>query len=271
MSPPDSSLTILYADDRIVAIHKPAGLLVHRSNIDRHETRFALQMLRDQLRREVYPVHRLDKPTSGVLLFALDRETCRDLSAQFEAGVVRKRYLAIVRGHPPAEFTIDHPLASIDDEPGARKAPAGDAQPALTRGRSLALAELPVQVDRYPTSRYALVELEPATGRRHQLRRHLKHASHPIIGDTTYGNGRRNRLFLERFAVGRLLLACIGLALPHPGTGLPLIIRAAPSSDFMLVARALGWAAVAESSVTVPYGSGATAPGQPSQSFILPV
>lgn len=271
MSPPDSSLTILYADDRIVAIHKPAGLLVHRSNLDRHETRFALQMLRDQLRREVYPVHRLDKPTSGVLLFALDRETCRDLSAQFEAGRVRKRYLAIVRGHPPAEFIIDHPLASIDDEPGGRKAPAGDAQPAVTRGRLLARTELPLQVDRYPTSRYALVELEPVTGRRHQLRRHLKHATHPVIGDTTYGKGRHNRLFLERFGVGRLLLACVGLEFQHPDTGVPLAVHALPASDYMQVTRALGWDAVAESSVTASQGPRTIASDQPSQSFILPV
>lgn len=235
-------LPILYQDDRLVAIHKPSGLLVHRSVLDRHETRFAVQMLRDQLGRHVYPLHRLDKGTSGVLLFALDRETAARVGADFESRAVRKRYVAIVRGHPPADGVIDHALSRRHDD--AEHVPAGattEAQSAITRYRTLAAAELPVRVDRYPTSRYALLALEPETGRRHQLRRHLKHVSHPIIGDATFGKGRHNRLFAELFGVSRLLLACVGMQLTHPWDRRALALECPPSDDFAHVMTQLGW------------------------------
>ena len=141
------SLPILYRDDSLIAIHKPAGLLVHRSALDRHETRFALQILRDQIGQKVYPVHRLDKGTSGVLLFALDREIGRLLSSRFERGEVAKRYLAVVRGHPPESGEIDHPLSRMADE-HAGIAASDTAQPAHTRYRRLATVELPYRVDR---------------------------------------------------------------------------------------------------------------------------
>jgi tRNA pseudouridine65 synthase len=126
------SLPIIFRDDSLIAIHKPAGLLVHRSVLDRHETRFALQMLRDQIGQPVYPVHRLDKGTSGVLLFALDREVGRLLNSQFERGEVSKRYVAVVRGHPPEAGEIDHPLQRMADE-HAGIAARGAAQAAHTR------------------------------------------------------------------------------------------------------------------------------------------
>ena len=236
-------LPVIYRDDSLIAIHKPAGLLVHRSELDRHETRFALQMLRDQIGRAVYPAHRLDKGTSGVLLFALSSEVAHQLYGQFERGEVAKRYLAVVRGHPPAAGEIDHPLKRLaDDHAGI----AGDApaQPALTRYRRLATVELPYRVDRYPSSRYALLELAPLTGRRHQLRRHMKHIAHPIIGDATHGKGRHNRLFQTVFGSHRLLLAATELCLRHPLDGRALCLRAAPAADFAEVARRLGWAAV---------------------------
>lgn len=238
-------LDILHRDEHLVAIHKPSGLLVHRSALDAHEERFAVQMLRDQIGRHVHPVHRLDKGTSGVLLFALDRDTAALLAAQFETRQVAKRYLAIVRGHPAEAGVIDHPLTRRFDP--AERMPANHdpaPQPALTRYRRLATVELPHAVDRYPTSRYALVELEPETGRRHQLRRHLKHIAHPIIGDATFGKGRHNRLFRDLFGSDRLLLACIRLALRHPHSGAPLVLTAAPAADFTAVAAALGWEAM---------------------------
>lgn len=235
-------LPILYQDDHLVAIHKPAGLLVHRSALDAHETRFAVQMLRDQLGQHVFPVHRLDKGTSGVLLFALDRDTLSRLAALFETHAPHRRYVAVVRGHPPLSGLIDHPLSRRHDEaehlpPGASEAP----RPARTAFRTLATVELPHRVDRYPSSRYALVSLAPQTGRRHQLRRHLKHLSHPIIGDATYGKGRHNRLFQQLFGSSRLLLASTLLAFDHPWSGTPLQLEAAPAADFMQVIDALGW------------------------------
>lgn len=236
------SLPIIYRNASLIAIHKPAGLLVHRSVLDRHETRFALQILRDQIGHKVYPVHRLDKGTSGVLLFALDREAGRTLTRQFERGEISKRYLAIVRGHPPESGEIDHPLARMADEHSGIAA-SNSAQPAHTRYRRLATVELPYRVDRYPSSRYALVELQPLTGRWHQLRRHMKHIAHPVIGDATHGKGRHNRLFQELFGYQRLLLAATEMRLAHPVSGEVLCLQAGLAADFAEVASRLGWSA----------------------------
>lgn len=246
-------LPILYQDDCLVAVHKPAGLLVHRSPLAAHDERFAVQLVRDQIGRRVHPAHRLDRGTSGVLVFALDRDTAARLGNAFETRQVGKRYLAVVRGHPAAAGLIDHPLARRYDEAERIPAGASDApQSALTRYRRLATAELPYAVDRYPTSRYALLELNPETGRRHQLRRHLKHVAHPIIGDATYGKGRHNRLFREVFGSGRLLLACVELTLAHPHSGAPLVLRAAPDGDFAAVLDRLGWGEAAAACLSVP-------------------
>lgn len=238
------ALPVLYRDDWLIAVHKPAGLLVHRSDLDRHETRFAVQMLRDQIGRPVWPVHRLDRGTSGVLLFALDPAIGAQLGGQFERGEVAKTYLAVVRGHPWEAGVIDHPLAPLaDTHAGIRGGRA--RQPAVTRYRRLATVELPHAVDRYPTSRYALVELQPLTGRRHQLRRHMKHIAHPIIGDATHGKGRHNRLFAELFGCRRMLLAAVALRLRHPVDAGELLLRAPPAEDFERVLVSLGWDGIA--------------------------
>ncbi len=236
------TLPILYRDEHLVAVHKPSGLLVHRTCLDRHETRFAVQILRDQLGQHVHPVHRLDRGTSGVLLFALDRDVCSRLAAQFETQQVEKTYLAVVRGHPAPEGIIDHPLTRQFDAYEFRPAEATDeAQDAVTRFRRLATTELPYAVDRYPSSRYALLELAPLTGRRHQIRRHLKHIAHPIIGDATYGKGRHNRLFQELFGCHRLLLACREIRFIHPVSDETIVVTAPFAPDFASVIDALGW------------------------------
>jgi tRNA pseudouridine65 synthase len=234
-------LPILYRDDALIAVHKPSGLLVHRTDIDRHETRLALQIVRDQIGRKVYPVHRLDKGTSGVLLFALQTETGKALTAQFEAQQVAKAYLAVVRGHPAESGEIDHALTRIrDDYAWSGKEMESEAQPSVTRYRRLAMVECDASVDKYPSSRYALLELAPLTGRRHQLRRHLKHIAHPIIGDSTYGKGRHNRYFQQAFGCHRMLLASVSLTLAHPATGQPLTLLAPLADDFMNLLTALG-------------------------------
>jgi tRNA pseudouridine65 synthase len=242
-------LPVLYRDEALIAIHKPSGLLVHRTLLDRHETRFAVQLLRDQIGQYVYPLHRLDRGTSGVLLFATDREVGKAVSAQFEAQTVDKTYLAVVRGHPAESGRIDHPLVRPFDAYEFRSPEAASpAQNALTHYRRLALAELPHRVDRYPSSRYALLELQPQTGRRHQLRRHLKHIAHPIIGDATYGKGPHNRLFQQLYGCQRLLLACLEMRLTHPVSGLPLRLCAPLAEDFGSVLEALGWRAALSAS-----------------------
>jgi tRNA pseudouridine65 synthase len=239
-------LPVLFRDEHLVAIHKPSGLLVHRTSLDAHERRFAVQLLRRQLRRRVYPVHRLDKGASGVLLFALSPQVASALGETVRLHALQRTYLAVVRGHTPEKGEIDHPLVRhFDPAERGREGLHGLAQEAVTRFRRLATVELPHRVDRYPTSRYSLVELEPRSGRRHQLRRHLSHASHHIVGDSTYGKGRHNRLFRELFGSDRLLLACVELRLDHPATGAPLAIRAPLAEDFAAVVKALGWTRVA--------------------------
>ncbi|HOI53318.1 MAG TPA: tRNA pseudouridine(65) synthase TruC [Azonexus sp.] len=235
-------LPILFRDEHIVVIDKPPNLLVHRSEIDRHETRFAIQLLRDQIGQKVWPAHRLDRGTSGVLLFGLSAEIASALGRQFAEGTVAKRYLAVVRGHPPASGSIDHALSrQRDDYEFQGERSSQEAQSALTHYRRLATIELPVAVDRYPSSRYALLELTPVTGRKHQLRRHLKHIAHPIIGDATYGKGRHNRYFADEFDCHRLLLACTRLAFRHPVTQLAIAIDAPPGGEFAALLGRFGW------------------------------
>ncbi len=236
----EGALPILYQDSQLVAVNKPSGLLVHRSLIDRHETRFAVQMLRNQLGQKVYPLHRLDKPTSGVLLFALDAATARLAGEQFQAGAVQKTYLALVRGYTSAAGVIDYPLREELDEVADAKADHNKpAQPAITHYRSLEAFELPFAQGKHPTSRYTLLELTPETGRKHQLRRHLKHIFHPIVGDTTHGDGKHNQLFREQFGCGRLLLHAARLVFVHPLTGAAVQIDAPLPDDFKCVLEAV--------------------------------
>ncbi len=250
-------LNILYRDDCLVAIDKPAGLLVHRSPIDSRETLFALQLLRDQIGQRVYPVHRLDRPTSGVLLFALDAATARIVSQQYMDNQVGKTYLAVVRGHAPAGGERTHALQDKADPviDRRRSAPAS-TNPALTRYRTLGCAEIPFAVDRYPQSRYSLVQLAPRTGRQHQLRRHMKHIGHPIIGDAKHGKGVHNRFFASHFHCDRLLLSSTGLVLRHPVTDATLAISAGLDSRWQTVLDALGWQDTVEE--VGPYWAGRT-------------
>jgi len=225
----------VYRDESLLVVHKPAGLLVHRSPIDRHETEFALQYARAlNGGAHVYPVHRLDRPTSGLLVFARNPDAARCLGQAMMAGQVRKTYLAMVRGWPAASGMIDHPLR---EEPAdrRRKGEEQPVRPARTRFRTLATTEIPVAIETYPTSRYALVELHPETGRKHQLRRHMKHISHPIIGDASHGRGRHNRYFAQRFGQGRLMLAATRIEFMHPQEGQWLVLEAPPEASFQQV------------------------------------
>ncbi len=240
---PSETLDILYRDDHLVVVNKPSGLLVHRSMIDRHETRFALQIVRDQIGQYVYPVHRLDKPTSGVLVLALSPDVARAMGELFQNhGTIEKSYLAVVRGFAPAAGTIDHPLTEQLDKITDKKAQQDKpAQTALTDFVCLGTVELPYQIDRYPTSRYSLVRAKPKTGRKHQIRRHLKHLAHPIIGDAKHGKGNHNRYFAEHLAANRLLLHCQTMAFPHPVTGLPLTIEAPLDETMTNLLTKFGW------------------------------
>ena len=221
------SLPILYQDAYMVAIDKPPGLLVHRSLIDKHETRFAMQTLRDQLGQHVFPVHRLDRPTSGVLIFALSSATARLLNAQFAQQQITKTYYAIVRGHVNEPGTIDYALKEKLDKIADKMAKTDKpAQTAQTQYRALCTFELPFAVGRYCSARYSLVKLMPKTGRKHQLRRHMCHINHPIVGDTNHGDGHHNRFVRQQFSFAGLALTCQQLELVHPVNGQPLTIGA---------------------------------------------
>ena len=236
----DNPLEIVFRDDYYVAVNKPPDLMVHRSPLAPRDERFVLQLLRDLLGRHVYPVHRLDRPTSGVLVFGLSAEAAQLLAKEFSERRVTKTYLAVVRGCTEVEGVIDHPLA----DPTERYSPVrqtGEEKEAVTAYRRLATVELPCAVGRYPTSRYSLVAARPLTGRRHQLRRHFKHLFHPIIGDTSYGEGRHNRFFRETFGCARLLLHAAGLSFRHPYTGEEITVAAGPGEEFTSVVERLGW------------------------------
>ncbi len=219
-SPPDAPLlTILYQDEYLVAIDKPAGMLVHRSFLDKHETLFVLQTLRNQLGRHVFPVHRLDRPTSGVLVFALSADIARLLTEQQQQQGWQKMYLAVVRGHLKEAQLLDYPLKEQLDAIADKKARQDKvAQSAQTRIWPLAYAELPIAAGRYSTARYSLLALQPLTGRKHQLRRHLAHLRHPIIGDTSHGDGKQNRAFSQHTGGQRLMLIAFLLQIRHPVT-----------------------------------------------------
>ncbi len=233
--PAENPLIEIYRDRWLLVVHKPAGLLVHRSPIDRHETEFALQYARRLNGGEhVYPVHRLDRPTSGLLVFARDADTASRLGKVLMAGQVSKTYLALVRGWAAEQGVIDHPLREHATDRRCKDEPQ-PLREALTHFKRLATTEIPVAVEGYPQSRYSLLALYPETGRKHQLRRHMQHISHPIIGDTNYGRTRHNKYFAERFGYSRLLLAATELAFAHPVTGKPLRVQSLPETSFMQV------------------------------------
>lgn len=235
-------LEIIYQDEWLVAVNKPSGWLVHRSWLDRHETVFVMQTVRDQIGKHVFTVHRLDRPTSGVLLMALSSEVAHLLSQQFENHQIQKRYHAVTRGWLEDEAVLDYPLVEELDKIADKKATQDkEAQPAVTHYRGLATVEMPVSVGRYPTARYSLVELEPKTGRKHQLRRHMSHLRHPMIGDSKHGDLRQNRAAAEHFGCQRLMLHASQLSLNHPVTGEPLCLRANLDDTWMQMMSQFGW------------------------------
>lgn len=254
-------LPILYQDPYCIAVNKPAGMLVHRSFLDPHAHEFVMQTLRNQIGQHVFPIHRLDRPTSGVLLFGLDKDSARALSEQFAQHRVEKTYLAVVRGYMhingKTSGEIDYPLKVILDKIGDKhslenldkeKSANGlenlvtEFQSASTHWQTLATTEQPFSArPRYHTSRYSLVKLKPTTGRKHQLRRHMKHVFHPIIGDTSYGDHYQNRAIREHFDIHRLMLHAWRLRFLSLQDNAPINVTAPFDEHWEKIIRAFGW------------------------------
>lgn len=238
-----NQIEIIYEDEFLVAINKEAGLLVHRSWLDKGETRFAMQLTRDAVGCHVFPVHRLDKPTSGVLLFAKSSAVARSLTEAFTEHKVTKQYLAVVRGFMSEQGVVDYALSFKPDDIADKFANLDKpAQEAVTHWQSLAQIELPFAVSKkHDTSRYSLMRLTPKTGRKHQLRRHMRHLFHHIVGDTSHGDGRHNRFFRTQYGCERMLLHAQTLALSHPVTGEPLLLKAELDDQWMRIMEEFDW------------------------------
>ena len=258
--PEKPQLKILYQDEYLVAVDKPAGLFVHRSFMDKDEIYFALQLVRDQIGQYVYPVHRLDRPTSGVLLFALTKEVAQKLNAAFAdkshavndekiaqdtTAELTKTYYALVRGHlaiTEQNTLIDYALKEKLDKLGDKNVSRDKApQAAQTHYQVIKQASLPIVLGRFDSVRYSLVKLQPITGRRHQIRRHLAHLRHPIIGDINYGDNKQNPFFIEHFGFKRLMLIAQSLSFIHPITEQKITINAEFDEQWQQVFNALAW------------------------------
>ena len=228
------TLTILYQDEHLIAINKPAGLLVHPSPLDRHAGITLTDLLQQQTGLKPYPVHRLDRPTSGVLLIALDPATARLMGEHIAMNRLHKTYHAVVRGWLADSGDIDHPLAYLPDKIADRdRRREKTAQDATTHYQCLRRSEIPLASNgRHPTSRYSLAALNPKQGRKHQLRRHLKHIYHPILGDTAHGDNRQNRVLTAHLGSLRLMLHATRLQLPHPVSGQMLDLHATPDAHW---------------------------------------
>ena len=215
-------IELLFVDPHLVVVNKPSGLLVHRGWDNDDDV--AMFRVRDALGQHVHPVHRLDRGTSGALLFARTREVAATLSHAFEAGQIDKQYLALVRGEPPSSGVIDYPIPKSLGKPRV---------PAVTRFRLLG---------RSAVDRCSLVLASPETGRLHQVRRHLRHIDHPLVGDVRHGSGEINRHYRAEYGLYRLALHALTIAFAHPVTGARLEVTAPVPEDLSAVLTKLGLA-----------------------------
>ncbi len=213
-------IEIIYEDEALIAINKPHGLLVHRSRIAADANFFALQLVRDKINQRVYPVHRIDRKTSGVLLFTKSKESLKHLQRIFSERKVEKTYLSIVRGFLEPEGEIDYPLTE-----------GNKTQEATTAYKVIKEFELNIPFGKFQTSRYSLLEITPETGRFHQIRKHMAHIYHPIIGDRPHGCNKQNKLWKEQFQMTSMLLHAQKLEFNYP-EGNPISIEAKMSSEF---------------------------------------
>ena len=232
-------IPVLYEDDQLIAVAKPSGMFVHRSVADRSATEFVVQTVRDHLNCFVYPVHRLDRPTSGVLLLAKSSEAAAVYATMFAERRVQKTYLTLVRGFTEDSGQINRPLVSDKGRGRPASDPHSVPQEAETLYRTLEKFEARFPSGRHATTRCSLVESSPKTGRYHQIRRHMAGISHPVIGDADHGDTRINRVFQQQVGVTRLMLAAIRVQFVHPTTEAGIVIECPPDESFSSVINSL--------------------------------
>jgi len=220
---------VLYEDEEMVVINKPYGILVHRTRIS-EDVVSVLALLRDQIGRRLYPVHRLDRGTSGVLVFGKTKEAASHLNSLFRSRQVQKEYMAIIRGYVPENECIDYPLA-----PDKGK----EARQAVTDFSRISQTEMDFSVGKYPRSRYSLVRIHPQTGRFHQIRRHFSHIRHPIIGDKRHGDCKHNKYFCTALGIDRMLLHANQIRFQLPYRSEPTFVEAPLGSSFLQAIKML--------------------------------
>lgn len=247
-------LPVLYVDESIAVVVKPARMLVHRSPIANGDKVFALQCARDQFQKHVWVVHRLDRGTSGVLVFAFSAEGASLIGKMMMAGEIDKRYAAVVRGWCDDSFHIDHPIKAVKDDY------AGDCATQAKDAVTLAYCQARGIVDvatqpAFDTTRVSLMGLELLTGRRHQIRCHMKHIAHPIIGDATYGKGNVNRALANVWKADRMLLHCARMRFTHPFTHKVIDVNAPLDEDFSRVLAMMQWQDAYEKLVSRPFSA----------------
>ncbi|MBK9734184.1 MAG: pseudouridylate synthase [Saprospiraceae bacterium] len=224
-------MEILYEDDDIIAINKPNGMFVHRTYLDPEATEFVIQIVRDMVGHWVFPVHRLDRKTSGVLVLAKSQEVQSIMNTYFRDRHIEKNYLAIVRGFTEDEGIIDYDLEND----------RGKIQDAITHYKTIQKVEINISSGLFPTSRYSLAEVKPKTGRMHQIRKHMSHIFHPIVGDRPHGCNKQNKFFLSEFQMGSMLLHASCIAFEHPITKYPILIKAPIFGEFERMIKVLGF------------------------------
>lgn len=224
-------LEILYMDDDVVAINKPPGLLVHRTRMANDATEFAMQILRNQLGRHVFTLHRLDRKTSGILIFGLRREVAQAFQEIFVHHDIQKDYVALVRGHVDGPISCERTLK--DDQ--------GHLKDACTHITPISTSTIDLPTSRYTQSRYSLVSARPTTGRFHQIRRHLSGLNHPVLGDRPHGCSEQNRLLLDRFDLKQMMLHAKSVTFTQPFTQEEVSIKADCFPEMKRMMKELGF------------------------------
>lgn len=261
MTADETVIELVHEDADLLVVNKPAGLAVHRSRMVARDEDYLIDRLRAQVDGPLHLVNRLDRATSGLVLVARNRDVASQLGEQLMQREVDKRYLAIVRGWPESANDQGEPAGTID-YPLTVGGMRGERKPASTNWRRLGTVEVPIALGRYPQQRYSLLELQPLTGRYRQLRRHLHHIHHPIIGDSTLGRGEHNRLFRQHFASHRMLLHAWRLRLVHPVAATALDLHAPLDTTWQRLLVRFDWADLLDPARGWPYETGCLAAGK---------